>query len=121
MSYEVCKQRGIRLPDNETCGTLCEGFPGCLPPLPPDSPRILGEVIRLLARCQAATAVAELLGNSQDSAQGEPGEVAEDHWEDHGADLHASEGYRAGWEAHLDAAIDAGGEDTDLIGGGTPP
>jgi hypothetical protein len=42
MSRQVCKHRGIKLPDDTTCGGLCETFPGCLPLLSAD---LLGQVV----------------------------------------------------------------------------
>jgi hypothetical protein len=42
MARQVCKHRGIKLPDNTTCGGRCRIFPGCLPPLSSD---LLGQIV----------------------------------------------------------------------------
>ena len=42
MSRQVCEHRGIKLPDDTTCGGLCETFPGCVPLLSAD---LLGQVV----------------------------------------------------------------------------
>ena len=32
MSWKVCAHRGVKLPENTTCGGMCADFPACLPP-----------------------------------------------------------------------------------------
>jgi hypothetical protein len=56
VSRQVCRHRGTKLPDNQTCGGLCEQFPSCLPALPP---QVVGRVVTLrteAASVQRATA-----------------------------------------------------------------
>jgi len=36
VSCWVCKYRGIKLPDNHSCGRLCNDFPSCLPSISPE-------------------------------------------------------------------------------------
>ena len=52
----MCKCREIKLPDDTTCGSRCETFPGCLPLLSPD---LLGQVVNrwALADSEAEAAV----------------------------------------------------------------
>ncbi len=41
MSRRVCQHAKVELPDDTTCGSLCETFPSCLPPI---SPEVLSRV-----------------------------------------------------------------------------
>jgi hypothetical protein len=45
----------VKLPDNRTCGGLCQAFPSCLPPV---SPEVLDRIVkdRLLEGLEAETA-----------------------------------------------------------------
>jgi len=33
LSRQVCQHAKAKLPDDTTCGSLCETFPSCLPPI----------------------------------------------------------------------------------------
>lgn len=37
MSRRVCHYAKVKLPDDTTCGSLCETFPSCLPPISPET------------------------------------------------------------------------------------
>jgi hypothetical protein len=44
MALRHCQHIGLKLPDSETCGGLCNEFPTCLPA---PSPELVAEVARL--------------------------------------------------------------------------
>jgi hypothetical protein len=49
MACRPCRRTGEQLPDNVTCGRVCDAFPACLPP----SPDLLERVRQLGADGQA--------------------------------------------------------------------
>jgi hypothetical protein len=62
LSLKRCIHTGGQLPDNHTCGALCQDFPQCLPPLPVYLPARLAELHSVnQAEHEQASAVEEAL------------------------------------------------------------
>jgi hypothetical protein len=58
MACKPCLRTGEQLPDNVTCGWVCDAFPACLPP---PSHRLLDEFNRLRTQGESHAAVARAL------------------------------------------------------------
>ncbi len=68
MSRQVCQHAKAKLPDDTTCGSLCETFPSCLPPISPETlSRIKHRVIVGSLEAEATADTAEALEQLRDA------------------------------------------------------
>jgi hypothetical protein len=63
LSRQACQHMKVKLPDNSTCGGLCQTFPSCLPPI---SAEVLDRIVRdrLLGGLEA-----EAIGRTADALE----------------------------------------------------